>query len=280
MRTIFLLRAFGDFLIAIYSFRNAKNKASVRFVASKHHEALFKALPKILIPQDIKIEFVDFGIDKTLLRFFTNKFFFSSKTVQEINKVKKKVKELQFENLFVEQKMRLNIFKLVTGFPFKSIVDKQNVYKAYSNYFGNEDVQNSKLDFTVTEESRILILPSTRQLRKDFPAKVLQKISDQSKARTENVTIGFYKFSKRNDKNCFIYNDFSELISYVENSDFIICADSLQAHLAQFLEKPHFILYNNHQTHKQFLTPFAEQNNSYANFNNLEKLHYVFNASL
>ncbi len=280
MRTIFLLRAFGDFLIALYSFRNAKNKASVKLVASKHHEALFKTLPKSWIPQNLKIEFVDFGIDKTLLRLFTNKYFFSYKAIQEINKVKKKIKELQSETLFVEQKKRLRFFNLVTGFSFKSIVDKQNVYAAYAAFYENEEKINSKFNFTLASNSRILILPSTRQQRKDFPAKVLQKIRDQIKDKTENVTIGFYKNSKLNDKNCFVYNNFNELITHIENADFIICGDSLPAHLAQFLEKPHFILFNNKQPQKQFLTRFAEQNNSYTNFNELERLQDIFNASV
>ena len=51
--------------------------------------------------------------------------------------------------------------------------------------------------------------------------------------------------------------------------DFIIAADSLPIHLAQLLNKPHFILFPNGHP-RNFMTPYALEYNSHGEFSNFK----------
>ena len=77
MHRIFVLRAYGDFTILLQSLLRSNKQSQYKLVASAHLQSLFNSLQQFINFGAIQIEFVDFGIDKTLLRFFTNKFFFS-----------------------------------------------------------------------------------------------------------------------------------------------------------------------------------------------------------
>ena len=72
MHRIFVLRAYGDFTILLQALLRSNKKSQYKLVASSHLQPLFISLQQFVNFGAIQIEFVDFGIDKTLLRFFTN----------------------------------------------------------------------------------------------------------------------------------------------------------------------------------------------------------------
>ncbi len=275
MRTILLLRAFGDFVIPLFVFRHVKNNESVKFIASKHHRVLYEALPKNLLPQNISISFADFGISKTLFRVFTNKYFFNYKTLQEILLLKKTTKSLCEKTLYLEQNKKSSLLGFLVGSKFKSVVQNQNIYSAYAAFFNVSLSQNIFSINQAIANKKILILPSTRQKRKNFPQELLQKIVALLANKTSEIQIIFYKnIPEKFVGNAKVYNSFGELIEQLQSADFAICGDSLPVHLAQFLNKPHFVFYNS-EGPTQFITPFALENNCYANFNEVNKFKTI-----
>ena len=67
----------------------------------------------------------------------------------------------------------------------------------------------------------------------------------------------------------FVYNNFKDLIKYIQEADFIIAADSLPIHLCELFSKPHFMLFPNGHP-RNFITPYALDNSSFAEFSNFK----------
>lgn len=82
--TLFLLRAYGDFVIAVNMVSRSLFRENMMLVASKHLEPLYEVLEPLL-PFPVKIRFVDFKIDKQLMRCFTNKYLFHPHTLTELS---------------------------------------------------------------------------------------------------------------------------------------------------------------------------------------------------
>ena len=88
MHRVFVLRAYGDFIIFLQALLNSDSKKDYHIVASKHLQPIFLTVSKFVDVSAISIEFVDFGIQKTLLSFFTNRYFFSFGAVKELFNIK------------------------------------------------------------------------------------------------------------------------------------------------------------------------------------------------
>ena len=64
MRRLFLLRAYGDFVIAVRSSLLSANPKSVKFIASNHLYPLFEAISSVIDTSQLDISFEDFEDDK------------------------------------------------------------------------------------------------------------------------------------------------------------------------------------------------------------------------
>ena len=87
MNRIFLLRAYGDFVIFLQAILRSNKKHNYSIVASSHLEPLYKALSSFKDMSHLQIQFVDFGIKKGQLRLFTNRHLIHLETLRELKKI-------------------------------------------------------------------------------------------------------------------------------------------------------------------------------------------------
>lgn len=233
MRRVFLLRAYGDFAIAVQALAATDN-----FVASLHLKPLYDALISRGCISPRLIEFVDFGIQGSQLNLFTNKNFFSFDTFSQLSKIKQYIQANPSSNDFVEQSARLGLLNFFTGHSFQSIFETgQPVYAAYGLPALGLERKGEKL----------LILPDARLAKRMIPASIVELI-DGCLARFG-----------------VDYTSFEQLIDLIQASDYVVTSDSLPLHLAYLCRKPHFILYPDGGK-QDFFTPDALAAGSFSTF--------------
>ncbi len=264
MHRIFLLRAYGDFVIFLHALTNSPKKEQYSIVASKHLQPLYDAIKTFFLLENIQIDFVNFELDKGQLRLFTNKHFLSLQTIKELQAIKSYIKKYPNNTGidYVEQDKRIGLLNLFTGHTFQYILGKQEVYKSYDRFFENTD-SSSKIVASALKKN--VIFPDSRLSKKDIPASVLQNITALLEQKGKHIQVA--KFGTT-------YTNFKELIQLIHEADYIIGADSLPIHLAALLKKPHFILYADGLT-QDFKTSYAEKENSFGVFS-----HYDLNNFL
>lgn len=257
MQRLFFLRAYGDFVIGLQQI--AKSTRSIHIVASLHLQPLYEALSKAAVIPSLSIEFVDLGITQGQLNFFTNKGLLNSDTLKQLSLIKNYIR--LFPNTsgedYVEQAIRLSAFNFFTRSKCKAVVEKdKNVYQAYHQFLDLEQEQTALL--TNDTREKILIFPDARQAKKEIPRIVLQKLIKEQSLNGKKVSVA--RFNNTNQQELG-YSNFEELIDLIQASDFIISADSLPAHLAQAMNKPHSIFYNSKGVNR-FCTPYFMQHKS------------------
>ncbi len=260
MKRIFLLRAYGDFIVALQSLIHSSAIASYELVASLHHRPLFEALPASLIPANLNIRFVDFGIDGPMLRAFTNRHVLNWKTIRELKAVADFCKQNPTASGgdFMENTHRKLLLEMATGIRFNTIAGSIDVYKQYHHFFKSSP---PTIQFDRVSIKKILILPTARITKRNIPASIINTIAATHK--DHSVNIAYFKNSKNGG---LVYSNFSELVGLISDADFIYGADSLPIHLSYLLQKPHAIIYPEGGSH-QFFTPFALDNAQHFNFN-------------
>ncbi len=288
MRRLFLLRAYGDFVIAIRAILNSPQPSETKIIASNHFKPLFEAIETVLDLSLLDIEFHDFGINQSQLNFFTNRHLFNSSTIGQLNKIKKYLDDNIIEYAFldgedyVEQSSRIKAFQFFTKHRFTPIVKKSKVYNEYTLFF---KPSFKEIVVKIPTDGKILILPDARIQKRNLPQELVQEIISLSNQKNYPVQVAYFKrVSQVNKKGKAetvqfktdlifsqkVYNNFTELINLIQASDFVIGADSLPIHLSNLLGKPHFILYPN-VVSKAFFTPFAIQYKYYSEFDKFEQ---------
>jgi hypothetical protein len=234
MRRVFLLRAYGDFAIAVQAL-----PSSDQIVASLHLKPLYDALLSRRCISPRTIDFVDFGIKGSQLNLFTNKAFLGVDTFRQLSKIKKYTRANPGFSDFVEQSARLGLLNFFTGHSFQVLFETGKlVYEAYglaSHTLGEK-------------KGNILIFPDARLKKREIPSSVLVQIPGRV------VRFGID------------YTNFEELIDLIQSADYIYAADSLPLHLAYLCSKPHYILYPEGGK-LDFFTTYALASGSYSTFN-------------
>ena len=170
MRRLFLLRAYGDFVIAVRSSLLSANPKSVKFIASNHLYPLFEAISSVIDTSQLDISFEDFGIHLGQLNLFTNRYLLDKSSLEQARKIKKYLNEnpsLNTGTEILEQSRKKGILQLVTGKKFECIVKKGSVYQEYANFFGYE--VNSKFINDNIEKKHFLLLPDARISKRNIP---------------------------------------------------------------------------------------------------------------
>ena len=205
MHRIFILRAFGDFVIFLNSILRSSNKQQYKIIVSVHLQPLYDALKKELNTQGLDIEFVNFQIDKGQLRLFTNKHFASSNTIKEIHSIQSYLKQNPNNTGidYIEQNKRLGLLNLLSQHKFQPIVFDKEVYLSYEQFFENDsyDRQGSsnksshQSTYHKNENGDIVIFPDSRLAKKDIPAIVLENITTHFQAK--NIRFKIASFEKQ-----------------------------------------------------------------------------------
>jgi len=284
MHRLFLLRAYGDFVILLQALLESPQKNKYSLIASKHLEPLYQELALVINVSSIKIQFINFGVSNSQLSLFTNKHLLSINTLNELKQIKKFVKQNPNEEGqdYIEQDKRIGLFNAITGLDFNSIISTDSVYSTYAKFFQNKELQkeegqvaeNNKLN-----SKKVLLFPDTRQAKKNIPSTLIDKLENEIAAKGYTLEIAYFKQlpdnTTTNDKNAsnsnkVLYTNFKTLIQLIQDAELILGADSLPIHLAYLLKKPHYILYPNGYP-QLFMTPYAQINNRFGTFD-----HYNF----
>ena len=297
MHRLFLLRAYGDFVILLQALMQSPQKNKYTIIASKHLQPLYDELALVIDLTSIQIQFENFGITHTQLSLFTNKHLLSLNMLNELKQIKNFVK--QNPNTegtdYIEQDKRIALFNTITGLHFNSIVSTEPVYISYAKFFDIQDInevevaqesredKNSKnIEVKVLDNKlnakKVLLFPDTRQAKKNIPSSLISKLENELAAKGYTLEIAYFKeapnsptANNTSSKTKQVkYSNFKTLIQYIQEAELILGADSLPIHLAYLLKKPHYILYPNGYP-QLFMTPYAQINNRFGTFD-----HYNF----
>ena len=304
MHRLFLLRAYGDFVILLQALIQSPQKNKYTIISSKHLQPLYDELALVIDLSSIQTQFIDFAITNTQLSLFTNKHLLSLNTINELKKIKNFVKQNPHKEGrdYIEQDKRIGLFNAITGLNFNSIISTDFVYSTYAKFFTNsaikkeiskeegkvennvENIQVSKETETLNNNKlntkKVLLFPDTRQAKKNIPISLITMLENEIAAKGYTLEIAYFKqvpdnAIKNNDEsalnsNKVVYANFKTLIQLINDAELILGADSLPIHLAYLLKKPHYILYPNGYP-QLFMTPYAQINNRFGTFD-----HYNF----
>jgi hypothetical protein len=265
MHRLFLLRAYGDFVILIQALIQSPQKNKYTLIVSQHLAPLYKELCLVIDLSYIPIQFVNFGINTSQLRLFTNKHLLSTDTFKELKQIRKFVKQNPNKTGqdYIEQSTRISAVNFLTGLAFKPMIDKHQVYANYDIFFKNTGPKH----YEMKQLDTVLILPDARLQKRVLNMGIIQAIQNYYNQKTVKTSVA--RFNSAIEKEDIVYTNFKELIMYIQNAHFIIAADSLPIHLAQLLNKPHFMLFPNGHP-RNFMTPYALEYNSYGEFSNFK----------
>jgi len=265
MHRLFLLRAFGDFVILIQALIQSPEKNNYTLIVSQHLEPLYKELALVIDLGSIPIQFINCGINTSQLRLFTNKHLLSPDTFNELKQIRKFVE--QNPNTtgqdYIEQGTRISAVNFLTGLTFKPMIDNQQVYTNYDHFFKNTGPKH----YEMKQLDNVLILPDARLQKRVLNMGIIQAIQNYYSQKAVKTSIARFKHTI--EKEDIVYTNFKELIICIQKANFIIAADSLPIHLAQLLNKPHFMLFPNGHP-RNFITPYALEYNSYGEFSNFK----------
>ena len=302
MHRLFLLRAYGDFVILLQALMQSPQKNKYTIIASKHLQPLYEELASVIDLSSIQIQFINFGITNTQLSLFTNKHLLSLNMLNELKEIKNFVK--QNPNTegadYIEQDKRIGLFNTITGLSFNSIVSTEPVYNSYAKFFENsaikkeiskeegeidnnveilkENKESETLNNNKLNTKKVLLFPDTRQAKKNIPSSLISKLENEIEAKGYTLEIAYFREvpisitanNASSKTKQVLYSNFKTLIQYIQEAELILGADSLPIHLAYLLKKPHYILYPNGYP-QLFITPYAQINNRFGTFD-----HYNF----
>jgi hypothetical protein len=285
MHRLFLLRAYGDFVILLQALLESPQKNKYSLIASMHLQPLYQELALVINVSSIQIQFVDFGIANTQLSLFTNKHLLSLNTIKELIQIKNFVKQNPNKEGqdYLEQDKRIGWFNVITGLRFQFIISKDLVYTTYSNFFEIKNIQREEdqaKEYNQPNTKKVLLFPDTRQAKKNIPSSLINKLENEMASKGYTLQIAYFKQApdiattsndeKRASINKVVYTNFKTLIQLIRDAELILGADSLPIHLAYLLKKSHYILYPNGYP-QLFMTPYAQINNRFGTFD-----HYNF----
>ncbi len=271
-KNIFLLRAFGDFIIAVHLASKNTIESAITLIASKHLEPLYTSL-SLSLPSNVYIRFHDFGISNNLMGWFTDRYLLHPHSVTEMYRLRKYIRNHPvMEPYYLEHRRRSLLTGLACSYSFSHIISDQNVYKAYADFFSVPLQELENIPFTRHRKGiKVLIVPDARQIKRRIGNDIIEKI--KAAYQGEDVSISVALFGSTKDpaagETIARYDNFTELISLIKETDIVIGGDSMPVHIAQLLGKPHYILYPRY-VKDQFFTPFVLKHKSYFTFEDIK----------
>jgi ADP-heptose:LPS heptosyltransferase len=279
---LFLLRAYGDATIALHFLVNSPEKNNYTIIASSHLKPLIKALASYIDLNSLKIQFIDFGINKSQLNLFTNRHLISINTFKQLIKLKQFIKNnpntVGID--YLEQNNKSALLNIFTGHPFKTIINKQ-VYPKMGTFFNTDLITAS----SISTLNKVLIIPDARISARRIPEKLIGYIKSQLTSTNKSLQVAYFNKPNesmvRNESQAEIisYTSFEQLLALINEADFVFGSDSLPIHLCHLLKKPHFILYP-YNGSSNFFTPYALQNKYYLNFKEVDENSFNFLSKL
>ncbi|MGI4749986.1 MAG: hypothetical protein ACRYFB_05095 [Janthinobacterium lividum] len=148
--------------------------------------------------------------------------------------------------------------------PAKNIYEGK--YNLFSKYFTFKKGNFDFADYSIKSDfNKVLIIPDSRIITKSIDKNLILNI--QNTFAKKQIDVAYFSKNLVVDQTNITYSTFKQLIQLINSYDLIIGAESLPYHLANFYDKPHFVIYNDtRHFDENFMTPFMISNTSYANF--------------
>lgn len=260
--SIILCRAFGDFVIALHIAVKNKSDKHFNLFASVHLKPLYNSL-SISIPSNVSIQWIDLNISKNILSFFTNRYLFTKQCGLELSTLRNFINQNKgISPFYLERENRATLLSLIVGKNLRSVVQDQYVYQQYAHFFSTDITELEDIEFNKSLPGMsILIMPDSRQSVKTIDDNLTDNIRFLFDSPDAHFKVARFGID---------YQNFQELVSLIQNADWVVGADSLPIHLAQLYNIPHFILYPANKK-KLFFTPFALKHHFYASFETVKK---------
>lgn len=259
--SLLFLRSFGDFAIALGVIAQSKDQQSkYRFLASIHLQPLYQALIARYTHLDLGLEFVDFQIRNKILGAFTNKHLLDAHSLLELKMLKKVVdaEALQSNVLFEQKRRQWLIRPLMNSNGY--IHTSGNIYSSYARHF---NVSEEHLLFSQTQtdpavRKRVMIFPESRKRVKQLSQETVMQLIEGQTSLGNVPELAFFKHKPYDvSVNVNLHDSFTDLLDLIHEYDEIITADSLPAHLAQLMRKPHQIYYPK-AIDREWITPYSK----------------------
>ena len=279
-KALVFLRSFGDFTIAISVLRKSSILEGYDFYASKHLEPLYIDLKNSLPDIDLNIHFIDLEIKKKVFGFFTNKHSIELHTFRELMKLKRWVRGMSTGDVYFEQRRKQWMIAPYMGKTFPYIHKKsRNIYQSYFQHFGVEPGHLLIHNPAPSALKKILVLPESRKPSKSFMLPFIHQLTKLLLGQGLDVTTGFFKkLPLQTEGKVAVHVAFADLSHLIRDADLVVTADSLPAHLAQLLGKPHFVYYED-KPNQEWTTPFCNLNKAFGEMGDLSSLQTYLNAS-
>lgn len=265
--TVLLLRAYGDFIIAVHLASKNTLSTTITLVASKHLEPLYLAISPTL-PPNVSIRFYDFGIHHNLMGCFTDRYLFHPQSFREMYRLRNYIRHHPVsEPYYLEQEKRSLLLGLITGYSFRHIIAAQHVYRGYADFFLASLDALENISFDLNQQGlKVLVLPDARQAKRKISDDIIEKVKTAFQKNESIINVALFgKTGNKLNGDTIVYKDFSALIQLIRESDLVIGGDSMPIHIAQLMGKPHYILYPAY-VKDQFFTPFSLKHKSYFTF--------------
>ncbi len=268
MQAVYLpIRAFGDFIITAAVVKN-----------------YFDDKLPVIIPHYLTDFFKSISGNRYFsilgnINYYTQPKFFELYKVKDISNIKRLIKDLTIINASVNNdhnylldysSRRLSF----TGAKFLWPAKNENVYEGklrlIKTHFNlkSKNGGNSLLNKDSKKIKNVIIIPDSRIELKTINPKLIVAITDN--INDCKIKIGRFAKGIADDPLYINYDNFDKLTDIILNNDLIITAESLPYHLANFYNKPHFVIYNESRHFKTtFMTPFMVENNYYSVFTGL-----------
>ncbi len=246
---IVTLKAFGDFVIACNAAqsvtipRNAACTERPIVIAGEHVRPLASALG---VESDVEFIGSKQWTDVPAAFDVRKRGLFPA--LHSLIELRARLTQIPREKKFVFDNAGLREFFICSNRKLHHISKESgNIYIAYQEFFQSvPQEEKKKFDkFSLSRHKKITLIPGSRVALKIIPKLLIDSIHRMVEERGYSITVMVLdgeniEFSK-NIQSIHIPRRFEDLIATIRDSDFIIAADSLPSHIAEYFNIPQFV---------------------------------------
>jgi ADP-heptose:LPS heptosyltransferase len=241
IHTLVTLKGFGDFVIALNAINSVKAVPEFQLVAGKHVMALADDLG--MTDQVIFIGGEDLKDVPAIYDIKKRGWFSGLKSLQQLHSL---IGNFPHSSTLIFDKVGIRERIIGAGHELYQLPESSNIYLAYTQFFkemGYERIAQKPRERD--KNNQAIIVPGARVGKRVIPPGTIKQISQRLlnyDFEVKVIMIEGESYEIPHNVNLeIIPRKFSSLIDAINSADLVISADSLPAHLSEFLGAPVFI---------------------------------------
>lgn len=285
MYKIVTLKAYGDFVIACNAARVLQTSIQsepISIIAGSHVQPLAEALE---IPID-RVFYISDSVSSDVPAIFDARKRGLFSALKSLINVRCQINclhpdsDLVFDSLGWRERL-IGLGRKIHGLPGFA----KNIYIGYDHFFESIGYLPRSEDFpSAINISRAIIIPGARMGFRIIPRSVILNIYKELKSHGIEVKVVLLEGEKIEVSQGLatevVPRNFSALVSSVKDSDFVVSADSLPAHLSSLLGIPAFVFTPIPAWTSYWLPKPTFLTNGMATFDDMEPFRYWLNKHL